>query len=198
MSDTRKSLTANLMWIVRFLRWSRRFLWLRHRHPSFVMSCSFTNRGRLLADGPWVVCMRMALGRLLADGPRSSTDGPWFPKRVVYGWPVVVYGWPVVIVRMAREPSTDDPWSSADGSNPCMYVADIRSANCAADLGQGCCHARCCATTGATVRKSVETPQLKILDNFIDMPTVALRQVPIVRIVQKPVEIPLLQIGQSC
>ena len=35
----------------------------------------------------------MALGRLLADGP-------WFPKRVVYGWPVVVYGWPVVKKRV--------------------------------------------------------------------------------------------------
>ena len=104
---------------------------LRHRHPSFVMSCSFTNRGRLLADGPWVVCMRMALGRLLADGLWSSTDGPWFPKRVVYGWPVVVCGWPVVVddlcrLRMALGSqngsstdglwsSTDGPWSSTDG-----------------------------------------------------------------------------------
>ena len=69
----------------RFLRWTRRFLWLRHRHPSFVMSCSFTNRVRLHADGPGVVCMRMALGRLRADGPWSSTDGLWFSKRVVYG-----------------------------------------------------------------------------------------------------------------
>ena len=46
--------------------------------------------------------------------------------------------------------------------------------------------------TGATVRKPVEIPQLKILDNFVDMPTVVLREVPIVR-VQKPVEFPQLQ-----
>ena len=112
------------------------FFKLRHRHPSFVMSCSFTNRGRLHADGPWssacrwpvVVCgwslvpktgrLRMARGRLRmargsqngsstdglwpsTDGPWSSTDGPWFPKRVVYGWPMVpkevVFGWPLVV-----------------------------------------------------------------------------------------------------
>ena len=113
----------------RFLRWSRRFLWLRHRHPSFVMSCSFTIRGRLLADGP---C------RLLADGPWSYTDDSWFPKRVVYGWLVVVHGWPVVVhgwpVVVNGRPvvgpwfpkrvvystdglwsSTDGPWSSTDG-----------------------------------------------------------------------------------
>ena len=105
----------------RFLRWSRRFLWLRHRHPSFVLSCSFTNHGRLLVDGPWVVCMRMALGRLLADGPWSSTDGPWFPKRVVYGWLVVVYGRPVVVygwpIGSQNRSSTDGPWSSTDGAD---------------------------------------------------------------------------------
>ena len=41
--------------------------------------------------------------------------------------------------------------------------------------------------------RKVEIPQSKILDNFVDMPTVVLRQVPFVRIVQKPVEIPQLQ-----
>ena len=40
----------------------------------------------------------------------------------------------------------------------------------------------------------METPQLKFLDNFVGMPTFVLRQLPIVRAVQKPVEIPQLQI----
>ena len=97
----------------RFLRWSLRFLWMRHRHPSFVMLCSFTNRGRLLADGP-----------------RSSACR----------WPVVVCGWPLVPktgrlrmacgrlrtargrLRMAlgsqNGSSTDGLWSSTDGPCP--------------------------------------------------------------------------------
>ena len=56
--------------------------------------------------------------------------------------------------------------------------------NCAPSFEHGCCHARCCATTGAIVRKPVEIPQLKIFDNFVDMCTVVLRQVRIVRIEQ--------------
>ena len=76
----------------RFLRWSRRFLWLRHRHPSFVMSCSFTNRGRLLAGGPWSSACKWPCGRLwmaLGFQNGSSTDDLWS--------------------------STDGPWSSTDG-----------------------------------------------------------------------------------
>ena len=72
-------------------------------------------------------------------------------------------------LRIGPWPSTDGPWPSAD--HP----------------------------TGArtTVRKPVEIPQSQILDNFVDMPTVVLRQVPLVRIVQKSLEIPQVPIVRT-
>ena len=61
--------------------------------------------------------------------------------------------------------------------NRCTNVAVIRSV---ADLRQGCCHAPLCATTSATVRKTVTD-----CGQCFDLPVVVQRKVSLVRTVLK-------------
>ena len=92
----------------RFLRWSRRFYWLNHRHPSFVMSCSFTNRGSSACRRPVVVYGRPLVPKTGSsmDGPWSSADGPW--SSADGPWSSADGPWS----------SADGPWSSTDGPWP--------------------------------------------------------------------------------
>ena len=103
-------------------------------------------------------------------------------KRVVYGWPVTVYGWPVTVYGWAVV--------VCGWANQCAYVADFRS-YCAAVLGKVVVMPVVVERCHRAEARGVS--QLKVLDNFVDMPTVVLRQVPSVRIVQEPAEIPQLQ-----